>query len=190
MQPPPPPPPSSPTNLATTHTLYLIRHGARYDYASSSRWAALSKLPEVVPTDPPLSAFGLHQASRTAESMADHIESDLAQSPSSTLSVFSSLYLRVVQTALPLVHLLQSSLTSLSPSTCNDGVLKIELGLCEFGHCYNTLPSPSARSQMFPEIDLEYEPLVELGEMDWKEEEGGREGGVDYMRRVGKLSER
>ena len=119
---------------STSHTLYLIRHGARFDYASPTRWHdELSPLPYIVPTDPPLSPFGEEQARNTGATLEQLIQADLTDlslSPTAPqLSLFSSLYYRVIQTALPLVHRLNLP-------------LNLEVGLCEFGHVYNRLTTP------------------------------------------------
>jgi uncharacterized protein (DUF952 family)/broad specificity phosphatase PhoE len=177
-----PPPPPAPADF--THTLYLVRHGARYDYASPARWQSLSSaLPAVVPTDPPLSALGLEQARLTAKHLHALLRADLAKRPAARLSLRSSLYYRVLQTALPLAHLLQSSpLQSSVAGAKAGGVLQLEPGLCEFGHVYNTIPGAAERAQILPEVDLGYEPLLRGSELDWC---GGkvREESADYLRR-------
>ena len=160
---------------STSHTLYLIRHGARFDYASPTRWHdELSPLPYIVPTDPPLSPFGEEQARNTGATLEQLIQADLTDlslSPTAPqLSLFSSLYYRVIQTALPLVHRLNLP-------------HNLEVGLCEFGHVYNTIPPPATRAQIVPQINLDYTPLVSPTEMDWSCTKT-REGGEDYMRRI------
>ena len=64
-----------------------------------------------------------------------------------------------------------------------DCKLCLEPGLCEYGHVHNTLPPKEERLRYFPLLDMRYEPIVKMEEVDWRAEKE-REEGIDYLRRV------
>ena len=120
-------------------TIYLIRHGDRFDYANPS-WAKQAKEAGNLVTDPPLSALGYRQASETAQALKDVKASRILSSP----------YLRVIQTACPTAEAL--------------GVpISIEQGLAE-AHATpgSVLPTPSQRFAYFPQIDTNYSSGLEV----------------------------
>ncbi|GMH70534.1 hypothetical protein TrRE_jg59 [Triparma retinervis] len=163
----------------STNVLYLVRHGSRFDYDNPTRWSEISSLPTVLSTDPPLNHFGFKQAELTGSYLHRDVlleERNLAaSSPSGPSGVstrcMSSLYQRVLQTARPF-------------ASYHGILISPEPGILEYGHHYNTLEEPGRRiAQCFPEVDLGYEPLTKLEEVDWKSTTE-REDGVSYMRRI------
>ena len=148
----------------STNVLYLVRHGSRFDYDNPTRWSEISSLPTVLSTDPPLNHFGFKQAELTGSYLHRDVlleERNLAaSSPSGPSGVstrcMSSLYQRVLQTARPF-------------ASYHGILISPEPGILEYGHHYNTLEEPGRRiAQCFPEVDLGYEPLTKLEEVDWK----------------------
>ena len=133
---------SSSSSNSTTSTIYLIRHGDRFDYANPE-WLEDAKRQGNLLTDPPLSALGHLQARETAQALKQCIEK--------ADCILSSPYLRVIQTAVPTSETL--------------GVpISIEQGLSE-AHATpgDVLPTPSQRFAYFPHIHLDYtKSLVEI----------------------------
>jgi len=161
-----------------THILYLVRHGSRYDYSNPARWKALSTLPPVLSTNPPLSHFGFQQAELTGHHLKKSVDNDKSNlGPETVVKCYSSLYNRVLQTARPFVSLYE---TPILP----------EPGLLEYGHHHHTLEAPEVDIlQNFPEIDLSYVPLTSLYEVDWSSKTS-RETGISYLRRIHRFSHR
>ncbi|GMH64390.1 hypothetical protein TrST_g2487 [Triparma strigata] len=155
-----------------SHVIYLIRHGSRFDYANPDMWKGLAaSVPSVLATDPPLCDYGLKQANLCAEWVAEDLKNE-----SCPPTIRSSLYWRVIQTAAPLLSLANAK-------------LNLEPGLCEYGHVYNTLPTPVERMNYQPLINLEYKPLVTMDEVDWSNMRE-KEQGIDYLRRVQTFGDR
>ena len=160
---------------SSSHIFYLVRHGSRYDYDNPERWSSLSKLPHIVATDPPLNAYGLSQARYTASFIKNDLDEEGRLDDA---RVLSSGYLRVLQTAQPLLHL-------------TNRLVNVEPGLMEFGHVHHTIPDCTIRvGQGFPEVNLSYEPLVSLNEVDANTPERVKEEALAYFRRVHKFSKR
>ena len=124
--------------------IYLIRHGDRFDYANPS-WAKQQTAAGNLLTDPPLSALGHRQARETAQTFVDN------NNKNKVSRILSSPYLRVIQTACPTSDLLGLPIS-------------IETGLSE-AHATpgeHVLPTPEQRFAYFPQVDLEYTPLLHV----------------------------
>jgi len=117
-------------------TVFLIRHGDRFDFANKEEWRATCKRLGHAVTDPSLSALGHRQARETAEALADQGIEHILVSP----------YLRVIQTAQPLAH-------ACSLPLC------VEEGLAELDYAPSDVPSAGQRVAYFPEINDAYVPL-------------------------------
>ena len=77
-------------------TVFLVRHGARHDYANPAAWKETCRRLGHEPSDPPLSALGHKQAREVAAALQGQGIRHILVSP----------YLRVIQTAQPLAHAL------------------------------------------------------------------------------------
>ena len=122
-----------------TTTLFLIRHGDRYDYQDKQGWKRrCDGSTALTPSDPPLSALGHEQARELAAHLADEgIE-----------AILTSPYLRALQTAQPLARA-----TGLP--------LLVEWALAESHQRPGALPTVDERLPYFPEIDEGYQPLMQ-----------------------------
>lgn len=121
-------------------TIFLIRHGDRYDYANKEEWDARAKQLGFERHDPPLSALG-HAQSR-------ELASQILKLTAGTIDAcLVSPYLRVIQTAVPFAHL-----TGLP--------INVEEGLSEVSHAPGTIPSAEQRYPMFPEVSVSYTSAV------------------------------
>jgi len=136
-------------------TIFLVRHGARFDFANREKWAHDCKELGINSEDPPLSALGLEQARTTANALAGEGIEHILVSP----------YLRVIQTAQPLAHL------------CKLGI-SVEEGLAELCHTSGSVTPARQRYQYFPEVDLDYKALQPEASA------GNQEDVVDYLRRM------
>ena len=117
-------------------TIYLIRHGARYDFANPS-WKDKINLIGGLVTDPPLSSVGHEQARERAFKLANVKVDRILASP----------YLRTIQTAVPFSE--------------NSGVqICIENGLAEAPHVPGVLPLAKNRYLYFPHVDVSYESIL------------------------------
>mmetsp|Transcript_13127 Transcript_13127/g.16581 ORF Transcript_13127/g.16581 Transcript_13127/m.16581 type:complete len:271 (+) Transcript_13127:116-928(+) len=116
--------------------IYLIRHGDRYDYANPS-WAETAKETSNLTTDPPLSPLGHRQAKETATFLTSVKASH----------IFSSPYLRVIQTACPTSDTLKIPIA-------------IEPGLSEAHATPGALPTSAQRYAYFPQIDPHHEAMI------------------------------
>ena len=112
-------------------TVFLIRHGDRFDFANKEEWRATCKRLGHAVTDPSLSALGHRQARETAEALADQGIEHILVSP----------YLRVIQTAQPLAH-------ACSLPLC------VEEGLAELDYAPSDVPSAGQRVAYFPEVSF------------------------------------
>jgi broad specificity phosphatase PhoE len=118
-------------------TVYLIRHAHRLDFIEPE-WFDTA----IYPYDPPLSPVGLDRAISLAEELSQ-ISID---------RIWTSPFLRTIQTANPLAHRLQIP-------------LQLEWGLCEW-LCEDwtpTLPQPTPIDELtinYPNIDSAYQSLV------------------------------
>jgi transcription factor C subunit 7 len=141
--------------------VYLIRHGARHDYANPALWKATCARLGHEASDPPLSALGVKQAREVAEALKDEpIE-----------AILSSPYLRVLQTAQPLAHALGLP-------------LHVENGLAELHHKPSAIPPPGIRvGQGFPEVEDEHIPMLPSGAFVL-DPENGKESELEYLRRM------
>lgn len=123
----------------TTTTLYIVRHGDRWDYANAATWKARAEELGFQSRDPPLSAIGHEQARSVAAFLADEPIDGLLVSP----------YLRAIQTAQPLAH-------AAGVSIC------IEEGLAETRHTFGLIAGAAQRFPYFPEVDVSYTPVWEV----------------------------
>ncbi len=119
------------------HILWLARHGHRLDFIQPEWFETAT-----YPYDPPLSALGLEQA----------IELSQQLSHSSVEQIFTSPFLRTVQTAAPLARSLELP-------------IQLEWGLCEWLCADWTLglPEPNPMDDLrrdYPEIDSNYRSAV------------------------------
>ncbi len=118
-------------------TFYLIRHAHRLDFIEPE-WFNTA----IYPYDPPLSPAGLDRAISLGEELS-HISIE---------RIFTSPFLRTIQTASPLAHRLQIP-------------LQLEWGLCEW-LCEDwtpTLPQTTPIDELkinYPNIDSAYQSLV------------------------------
>ena len=125
------------SNTSNTSTIYLLRHGDRYDFANPVTWKEKVKKCGGLTVDPPLSSLGHEQARETAKNCFSSVNIN---------AILVSPYLRTIQTAVPFSEL--------------KGVpICIEPGLAEGWHCPNLLPTTSERYRYFPHIDIDYEAL-------------------------------
>ena len=121
--------------MSQTTTIFLIRHGDRFDYANKELWKRSLPL-GLNPHDSPLSSVGHAQARSVATALASAGVERILASP----------YLRVIQTAQPLAHA--------------TGIpISIEDGLSELGHEPGSVVPAQQRFAYFPEIDITYSPL-------------------------------
>lgn len=143
--------------MTSTSTIFLVRHGDRFDHTNPEAWQATCRRLGHEPTDPPLSALGHQQARETAAVLArEGIE-----------CILCSPYLRVIQTAQPLAHL-----TGLP--------IYVEEGLAEFGHTPCRIPAAGERTAYFPEIDDTRAPLLSACTVD----KFGTEVRLEFFRRM------
>eukprot|EP01013_Petalomonas_cantuscygni_P004985 TRINITY_DN15463_c0_g1_i1.p1 TRINITY_DN15463_c0_g1~~TRINITY_DN15463_c0_g1_i1.p1 ORF type:complete len:340 (-),score=47.42 TRINITY_DN15463_c0_g1_i1:64-1083(-) len=131
-------------------TVFLVRHGDRFDYANTDTWASSVRSLNIEARDPPLSAIGHAQARILASVLGSGShDTDVSSPPPFKIdAILASPYLRTIQTAQPLAHA-----TGLS--------ICVEEGLAELGHVPGTIPPPAERYRYFPEIDLSYQPVHE-----------------------------
>ena len=122
--------------MSQAATIYLIRHGDRFDYANRELWRNRCSQLGLEPSDPPLSAIGHSQARCVAAALAS----------AGIERIFASPYLRVIQTAQPLAH-------ATGIPIC------IEDGLAELGHAPGSIVPAAHRFPYFPEIDITYAPM-------------------------------
>jgi transcription factor C subunit 7 len=148
-------------DAARVTTVYLIRHGARFDFADKAAWKATCARLGLEASDPSLSALGHKQARQTAAALAGAGIEHILVSP----------YLRCIQTAQPLAH-------ACSLPLC------VEEGLAELAYAPSAVPPASARVRYFPEVDDAYQPL----HPPVATPPGGEESGVGYLRRMLRLA--
>jgi transcription factor C subunit 7 len=117
-------------------TIYLIRHGDRFDYANKELWQRRCSQLGIEPSDPPLSFIGHAQARSVATVLA----------AAGVEYILASPYLRVLQTAQPSAHA-----TGLP--------ICVEDGLSELGHVPGSIPPAAQRFAYFPEVDIAYDSL-------------------------------
>jgi len=120
-------------------TLFLIRHGDRYDFANKQIWRTACEEYGFEERDPPLSALG-HEQARDAAAVLSKESLDL---------ILVSPYLRVLQTAQPLAHAIGLP-------------MNVEEGLSETAHVLGMLPSAGQRFQYFPETNIAYESILKV----------------------------
>jgi broad specificity phosphatase PhoE len=124
------------SSLEAESTIYLFRHGARYDLDDPSWRESIVKVGGLV-TDTPLSAEG-HEQSRKAAIRLGKLKVD---------EILVSPYLRTIQTAIPF--------------SLQMGVkIFVEDGLAEAPHVPGVLPSPLERFKYFSQIDTNYKPIL------------------------------
>ncbi|CAD7976612.1 unnamed protein product [Amoebophrya sp. A25] len=171
-------------------TIYLIRHGDRFDYANAN-WKFDIVSHNHCPIDPPLSALGHQQARDTAtEVIRDLLEShdksqgkiqDVADASATAvagkllseivtaeqLRVLVSPYVRVIQTATPLVEQMYLKLTKVAESSIVSPRLCVEPGLAETTHVPGMpLQEPSERFAVFPYLDTQYKAFFAHTDFD------------------------
>ena len=113
-------------------TIYLLRHGARFDLANPG-WKEKIVQNGGLVNDPPLSAIG-HEQSRERAMKLGSIKAD---------AILVSPYLRTIQTAVPFSEQIGLPLC-------------IEHGLSEGPHVPDVLPDAYKRYLYFPHIDTDY----------------------------------
>ena len=132
--------------------LFLVRHGDRQDY-DPIRGPIWKKQAEQIPQqrrkDPPLSSLGHSQARDVAvELQTRQLKYNLQASPP---HIYSSPYLRCIQTATPTADLLNTS-------------IHLENGLAECHYANNYIASPEDRFAYFPRVNVLtksiYEPVA------------------------------
>ncbi|KAJ1626078.1 histidine phosphatase superfamily [Pavlovales sp. CCMP2436] len=152
-------------------TLYLVRHGDRFDYANEDAWAAASKRVGFEHRDPPLSALGHQQAREVALKLMN------ATSGCKVDRLLVSPYLRVIQTAQPFAH-------------ASNLQIEIEEGLAEVCHAPSTIPSAEARFPIFPEVSLSYRSALSVA--TGAADSAGRPSEIyplDYLRRNARFAQ-
>ncbi|CAD7965096.1 unnamed protein product [Amoebophrya sp. A120] len=186
----------------STTIIYLIRHGDRHDYAYPE-WKEQIVAQNFPVIDPPLSALGHQQARETAKELAGDLVNWLREdfhaeeksrpnvdvkeckSPDlpdnkfipwnkNAIQILASPYLRVIETATPLVHYLNLQLPGMVGLEGNkEGLpaglqLKIEPGLAETTHVVG-IPThvPGHRFATFPYVDVLYEPMLKNSTEDF-----------------------
>ncbi|KAG8458327.1 hypothetical protein KFE25_005174 [Diacronema lutheri] len=115
-------------------TIYLARHGDRYDYAHEDVWAARAEELGFDARDPPLSALGHAQSRELAAKLLELTGGRAA-------AVLASPYLRVIQTAQPFAHLVGLP-------------IELEEGLAEVSHAPGSIPTAAQRFPYLPEVAL------------------------------------
>lgn len=123
-------------------TLFLVRHGDRFDYANKELWEARAAQLGFERRDPPLSAIGHAQSRELAAQLHELTGGSVDR-------ILISPYVRVIQTAIPFAHL-----TSLP--------LCVEEGLAEVSHAPGTIPAAAQRFPSMPEVSLDYESAVRV----------------------------
>jgi broad specificity phosphatase PhoE len=119
--------------MSQASTIYLIRHGDRFDYANKELWRSRCSQLGMQPSDSPLSCLGHSQARYVAAALTG----------AGVERILSSPYLRVIQTAQPLAHA--------------TGIpISIEDGLSELGHSPGSIIPAEKRFAYFPEVDVAY----------------------------------
>lgn len=140
--------------------IFLIRHGARYDFANKEEWQATCARLGHEAHDPPLSALGHSQAREAATALRgeqiDHI--------------LSSPYLRALQTAQPLAHVLGLPIC-------------VEHALAEWKHQPSLVPSAGSRVAFLPEVDDQLTPILG-GDSFSIDPDTGSEPVLAYLRRM------
>jgi len=128
--------------------IYLIRHGARFDFANPS-WLDSAKEHGALITDPPLSALGHRQERQTADQLWKMTKTN-GEHLHHVDKILVSPYVRVIQTACPTSDALGLP-------------LKIEHGLSE-AHATpgDVLPSPAKRFAYFPQVDPDHTSLLNV----------------------------
>jgi broad specificity phosphatase PhoE len=151
------------TSTLPEATIYLIRHGDRYDYADKKAWRArCAKSELLVASDPPLSALGHEQA----RGMAQHLAREGIE------KIIVSPYLRALQTAQPLAHA-----TGLP--------LCVDFAAAEAHQKPTSLPPLAARLPYFPEMDEDYTPIMSSVVVDGDDgPEPNIEPRLEHMRRM------
>lgn len=127
--------------------VFLIRHGDRadYDINTGKQWQATANmLPNQRVKDPPLSSIGHSQARDVSEVMKDFY--DKLGKPKDTI-LLSSPYLRCIQTSAPTSDALGLP-------------IQLEHGLAECHYAQNYVADADERWAYFPQIDVEYKPLM------------------------------
>ena len=117
-------------------TIYLLRHGDRYDKLDGEWKEKVTKNGGLY-IDPPLSGVGHEQARETAAMLKDVKVDTILVSP----------YLRTIQTAVPFAE-------QLGLHIC------LEHGLAECRHVPGLLPNASSRYNYYPYIDTEYNSMM------------------------------
>jgi broad specificity phosphatase PhoE len=151
---------------STETTLFLVRHGDRWDFANRDKWQSAATTHGFEARDPPLSGLGHEQARSTGIELAAQGVDVILSSP----------YLRAIQTAQPLAD-------SCELSIC------IEEGLAEVQHVIGSIPTPVQRFPYFPQVDLAYEPMLTIQPTAF-----GADGRscerfpLDYLRRMLRLA--
>ncbi|KAK6071597.1 phosphoglycerate mutase [Seiridium cupressi] len=131
--------------------IYVTRHGFRSSFTvdpASGVYTSNIHSPTKIPTDPPLTSYGVEQANE----LADHLlklEPPIDQ-------VYSSPYYRCLQTIDPFVV----KRNKIAPAQGSSAKIRVEGGISEwFGHApwHHPAPAPLSRLQeLFPSIDGEY----------------------------------
>mmetsp|Transcript_16573 Transcript_16573/g.24183 ORF Transcript_16573/g.24183 Transcript_16573/m.24183 type:complete len:276 (-) Transcript_16573:642-1469(-) len=135
-----------------TQSLYVIRHGDRWDY-QHPEWKATSKRPG----DPSLSTLGFEQARQVGQYLNQvFVEEDVT---AEEITVLSSPFLRTVQTSNEMLAEMQDVKGDASDTV----KIKPEYGVFELdiwnGDFHESLPNIEERQCYFPRLESDYSTL-------------------------------
>ncbi|KAF2467676.1 phosphoglycerate mutase family protein [Lindgomyces ingoldianus] len=132
--------------------VYIVRHGYRANWTvnpTTGEYNSTILSETKIPTDPPLSSYGVRQAEELAEHLCN------INPPIDV--IYSSPFYRCLQTLKPTIE-------KLFEEGRAGGKIRVERGLGEFyGRAPFAHPSPANTlklSKFFPNLDLEYESLL------------------------------
>jgi len=126
---------SNPSNVDST--VYIFRHGARFDLANPDWKNKVARVNGGLVNDPPLSSIG-HKQAREAAVKLEYTKAD---------AILVSPYLRTIQTAVPFSD-------QIGLSIC------LEHGVSEGPHVPNILPDSRQRYLYFPQINTDYASMI------------------------------
>ncbi|KAK6352988.1 hypothetical protein TWF696_004978 [Orbilia brochopaga] len=127
-------------------TIYIVRHGFRSNWvvSNSGSYDATIKSPTGIPSDPPLTSYGVDQAKQ--------LGAHLAGLPARPQQIYSSPYYRCLQTAEPIAKALGVGIQGI------DGGIAEWFGVAPFDHP----PPPTAEllSSFFPILNTAYTQII------------------------------
>lgn len=124
----------------TLKSIYVLRHGDRYDFEDKDRWA---KIATDRPLDPVLSDLGIQQSVKLGKYFKEGIPS--TQGPRITRCL-SSPFIRCIQTINPIAGATNSKIC-------------IENSLWECVYTSEVMPALRERQCYFPRVDPDYESI-------------------------------